>query len=422
MTVSRKPWERRLEDLSHLLKACNATYFDPELMRRNTNQFLQTARTVTFIIQKNKGNIPHFDDWYREHALDKWTHDNVMTWAKNARNTIEKEGDLELNSTLDVSLIFSYLEEEDAKVQCGRSELLNAGVKKLVRFARKQLPTGIQDAAGIRIERNWKTSKLESHELLQALGYVYARLFECCDNLAKHLGGQIPKSIPEPSELSVLREVARHVQLVKLRDMQTYHFRSNRMYRGSEEDVPKEFKENVRSLKESLSKPTDFQTSLNFFSRMAEATFTQWGNHVPMLFLLNDDWSIQYQATSMLLDQTDKYFFWRMIAERIAVEKPHCLVHTCEVWVRDLSKHRPGLAIRELPIKGERLQLCAFDRDGNWTVITWPIEHGKSEELPTLGEAEEAEESDKRVFFLIPAMRSMGIEPNFVPDARATVG
>jgi len=52
--MTKKPWERRLKDLSHLLKCCIDTYFDPELFRLNLNQFLQTARTVTFIIQKNK--------------------------------------------------------------------------------------------------------------------------------------------------------------------------------------------------------------------------------------------------------------------------------------------------------------------------------------------------------------------------------
>ena len=55
--MTKKPWERRLKDLSHLLKCCIDTYFDPELFRLNLNQFLQTARTVTFIIQKNKNQI-----------------------------------------------------------------------------------------------------------------------------------------------------------------------------------------------------------------------------------------------------------------------------------------------------------------------------------------------------------------------------
>jgi hypothetical protein len=91
----------------------------------NTNQFLQTARTVTFIIQKNKEEIPNYQSWYSAAVVAPWGSDEVMTWANDARNTIEKEGDLELNSALKVTLLFSYLEEQDLSIDCGREELVS---------------------------------------------------------------------------------------------------------------------------------------------------------------------------------------------------------------------------------------------------------------------------------------------------------
>ena len=91
-----RPWERRLKDLSFVLANCAQTYFDPELFRMHTNQFLQTARTVTFIIQKNKGGIPEFEAWYSSEVQENWRMDEVMLWARDARNKIEKVGDLEL--------------------------------------------------------------------------------------------------------------------------------------------------------------------------------------------------------------------------------------------------------------------------------------------------------------------------------------
>lgn len=422
MTITRKPWERRLEDLAHLLHGCSETYFDPELFRRNTNQFLQTARTVTFIIQKNKADIPKFDSWYRKQVLDGWAQDQVMTWAKDARNMIEKEGDLEINSILRVSLIFSYLEEEDVAVPCGRGELLGAGVKQLIRFAQKHLPTGIADAAGIRIERSWITTGLESLELLQALAYVYSRLYDCCQSLARRLERSLPKSIPEPSELAGLGDVARHVRLVKLRDLQTYHLRTDRMHATKENELPDEFKDRVKELIEKLGKPRDFQSAVAYYQGMAQATFCQWGNHINMLFLLNQDWSVQYMVTPVFADQTDKYFFWRMIGERVRVQKPHGLVHTTEVWIRDLSTAHPRLPVRELPIKGECLQTCLIDADGNRSITTWDIHRTEENARPTLGPPVEAEESDKRVFFLVPAMRGMGVQPDFVGKHNAAGG
>ena len=89
-----KPWERRLKDLSQLLRNCETTYFEPDLFRMNANQFLQTSRTVTFLIQKNKDSIIDFNSWYQAEVITPWKDDTVMTWAKDSRNKIEKQGDI----------------------------------------------------------------------------------------------------------------------------------------------------------------------------------------------------------------------------------------------------------------------------------------------------------------------------------------
>ncbi|MEP9827853.1 hypothetical protein, partial [Staphylococcus aureus] len=86
--------------------------------------------------------------------------DKVMDWAKDSRNKIEKEGDLDLYSTLDMTLFWSYIVEQDAKISTGRIELLQAGTKRLVRLARKQLPSGVVDSAAVRIERKWVANTL----------------------------------------------------------------------------------------------------------------------------------------------------------------------------------------------------------------------------------------------------------------------
>lgn len=410
MIVTRKPWERRIEDLAHLLQGASKTYFDPDLFRRNTNQFLQTARTVTFIIQKNKADIPDFDAWYKSSVLDAWLGDAVMKWAKDARNSIEKEGDLEFHSKLELALIYSYDEDEDVILPCGREELLGAGIKKLTRLAEKKLSTGMQDVAGLKITRSWKTSSLPDHELLQALGYVYSRLFECCKALAQTLGDELPKSIPEPSDISAYSDLVRRVEMVKLRDRRSYKMKTGRIEKSSDDLVPDSFKDVVKNLKRSLGKPTDYETAVQFYAAMAEATFNQWGNHLAMLYFLNEDWTVQYMVMPVLVDQTDKYFFWRLIAERVMVQKPRCVVHIGEIWVRDLSKRRPGFAMRELPIKGECLQLAAFDRDDHRTIITWDIQRESSDSVPTLSTREETDDQARKIFFLMPPMRAMGLK------------
>ena len=181
------PWERRLKDLGQILKNCSETYFEPELFRMNTNQFLTTARTVTFIIQKNKSKIDEFESWYDLNIIKKWTGDDIMKWAKDSRNQVEKIGDLELYSEVDVRLIFSYIEENDILIDCPDDHFIGYSIKKLVRFAQKQLPSGVSDGAVIKVERRWVANNLKTRELLDALVYVYARIYEVCKLLALHL-------------------------------------------------------------------------------------------------------------------------------------------------------------------------------------------------------------------------------------------
>src|SRR5690606_27547812 len=173
-------------------------YMEPELFRLNTNQFLQTSRTVTFIVQKNKDSIPDFDAWYQPIAAS-WGSDKVMGWAKDSRNKIEKEGDLDLHSTLDMTLFWSYIVEQDAKISTGRAELLHAGTKRLVRLARKQLPSGVVASSAVRIERKWVANTLPDWELLQAFTYIYTTLYHLCQALSQRIGAQMDRAIPDPT-------------------------------------------------------------------------------------------------------------------------------------------------------------------------------------------------------------------------------
>ena len=197
-----RPWERRLRDLAQLLRSCGETYFAPDLFRQNTNQFLQTSRTVTFIIQKNESGITDFDTWYKRQVVVPWASDPIMTWARDARNFVEKEGDLEMHSFLRASVVFSYIASQDMVLSTTRKEFLKANVEKLLRFARTRLPPPVADPAVLRIERRWVANSLPTHELIHAMTYAYSRVYEVCRDLAIHLlDGHLDNSIPHPTSL-----------------------------------------------------------------------------------------------------------------------------------------------------------------------------------------------------------------------------
>lgn len=420
MTDSRtpRPWERRLKDLSFVLANCAQTYFDPELFRMHTNQFLQTARTVTFIIQKNKGGIPEFEAWYSSEVQENWRMDQVMLWARDARNKIEKIGDLELYSNLQATLMFSYLEEEDLALECERHELLSVGVKRLVRFARRQLPTGVSDTAAVRIERRWVATSLPNWELLHALTYVYIRLYACCNKLAVQLGGEIASDIPSDTAALHLTGEARHVTYVKLRGMKGFQSKTDRVGFDSGYEPPPEIRSAIEEHAGKLQK-RDFESLFRYHIDMAKATFDIHGNHLSMVFLFGEEGNNMDLLSYAPEDQMDKFIFWRSLAERIAVKRVAGVIVVSEAWIRRLPR-RGYPPVRDLPVIGERLQVVGLDRTGRYMVHQWSIDRSAGEASPALVPIPHDEGEREAVpTFLVPSMRAMEVEgPSKHSDVR----
>ena len=113
--------DRRLADGHRLWHQAEAAYFDPDGFRLSIQNAIQTLRSVTFILQRHKESIPNFDKWYGDYVDEKhgkrgkWQvrlhADPLMRWMVEARNRIEKQGDLEANSIIRAEIIASYLDE-----------------------------------------------------------------------------------------------------------------------------------------------------------------------------------------------------------------------------------------------------------------------------------------------------------------------
>ncbi|WP_156004366.1 hypothetical protein [Thiomonas sp. FB-6] len=402
-----RPWERRLGDLAHLVTSCHATYFDPDLFRMNINQFLQTARTVTFLIQKRKAEIVGFNEWYAESVRRPWADDILMRWAIESRNTIEKEGDLELHSTLSLSLVFSYFEEEDLQVDVGCDLLLHANLKRLIRFAQKNLPSGISDAAVVKIERRWIAASLPEWELLRAVNYIYAKLFECCDSLAHHLGSTIDLSIRKPEPLELQREQARQVEYIKLNGLEHFHLGQERLKRDENFVPPGELLQHIEASQQSLGGQRDFLSAFSMLVDMAAATFNHYGNHIPILHVFDHNWRPILILSTNFDDQADKYIFWRHVGDRIRNLRAAGVIWIGESWVRRLEAgHRTPT--RNLPIIGEHLQIVGASGEGLEKRMAFRIiREGDAQPRLELDESESENGRVAEMNFLRPVMTAL---------------
>ncbi len=367
-----RAWERRLRDLGHLLRSCSDTYFSPDLFRRNTNQFLQTSRTVTFLIQKSKSEIRDFEQWYSKRVVQPWQSDKLMTWARDARNVIEKEGDLELHSSLKVSVIATYDPARDLVVSTTDEELSHATIEKLLKQAIKRIPPLILEEAVLRVERQWVANSLPTHELTQALTYIYARLFEVCHELAVHVGdSRLDESVSHPTKLDPTFSGAARTHYTKLGHTGYGRLKSISQRRDPGYRPPAGIVALTNEF-EKDSPPANLTQIVERFAKLAEFTFGHHGNHAPMLLLFNKNWAVIDVLSTSFSDQSDKYVFWRHVADRAMYLRAYGLIWISEVWLRKFDSS--GYVRRsEMPITGELLQVVGADATGEQKVVSWEI-------------------------------------------------
>lgn len=401
-----KTWERRLKDLARLHSQCSANYFEPDLFRMNSNQFLQTARTITFLIQKNKAQIPDFDGWYTAFVRDPWAQDAVMTWAKDARNHIEKRGDLELYSSVDVALVLSYDDKDDLVLEVSDSELIMVGVKQLIRFARRNLPSGVSDSAVIKVERRWVTSSLKDWELLTAFSYVYARMYELCLSLAGRGGYALDKGVSEPSSLDLVSSDARKTRYLKLRDTGVTRLVQERIPYDPEYVPPNSVLQLVDTIKEQGA-VSSLEEAVERYELFARASFEQFGSHTPMAFLFDEAWNQIDLVTTMHADQSEKYIFWRSMEDRILYNKAHALIYVYEAWIRDMERY-PNRLTHTLPVRGEILVVIGIDIGGKVVSRDMEIVRDAANHKPRLVTIDNKKSKLKPSIwnFLIPAKRA----------------
>ena len=399
-------WEKRLSDLAHLLSVCGSTYFDPDIFRLNTNQFLTTARTVTFLIQKDKAEIPFFEKWYSAHVLEQWVNDPLMTWAKDSRNHIEKEGDLDVHSQLSVTLIYSYVEENDISILCSRDELVAANIKRLMKFAEKELPSGIADMSVLKIERRWVANTLPDSELLSALIYIYSRVRVVAVALAKHLGTELAKEIPSTTAFDDLVSGSRKIKYIKFNDRRVISYAANSVEKDSNYKAP------VWLSKLVAIKPADMlfdclKDRVTFLATFAEGTFHQFGNHIPILHLFGGNGELIDSLSMIPDDQATKFIFWRAVAERIVYLRVKSLVWVTEVWVRKMDKSY-STTVSKMPITGEMLQVVGLESNGNMETVLWQIERTTPDAKPSLSLTSKikASEEDQAFNYLKPVRRA----------------
>lgn len=173
----------RLHQVHDLWHRVAADYSDPDAFVVSFNASLQALRSVSFMLQKERSRIPDFEIWYEPHAA-RYQSDPMMRWLKEARNHVEKEGDLDLNSRVRVSLlgVSDQLPELDFEL----SPILTQ--EEIASLIGPRLPKRIHAVAVLEVERRWVAADLPDHELLDLLAHGYGAVAEVVADAHRQCG------------------------------------------------------------------------------------------------------------------------------------------------------------------------------------------------------------------------------------------
>ncbi|MBO9501203.1 hypothetical protein [Brevundimonas sp. A19_0] len=363
---------RRLGDLRQLWHQTRSAYFEPDKFRLGLQSTIATARTVTFILQSNKAAIPEFKAWY-EGVQSRFKSDPIMRWAVNARNKIEKQGDLATLSQVKVELVASYAGHP-------HTAWTPANVFASLGDIRRTIPAHLLDEHVLKhgvlcVQRRWVDAELPDHEILDALAHVYGQLAQMVVELHRHIGADIPRGGPDKGEHLLLdtlpdgrlksMEVLEAERTIYVAVSTGREMEIGRIPRGqpSAKVTRLARKRYVKDAWAGLKDARSFREMAEVFFAEARRVMLRDGYHMPIMLLWKDLLPVdQIQAWST--DRRAKYMMMRDAAARARQIGANGVTFISEAWTaRREDLPESGFAA-EAQRRGEALVMFAANADG----------------------------------------------------------
>lgn len=391
----------RLEQAHQLWHDSEQRYFDPEAFPTYLNSCIQALRTVTWVLQKYKAAIPDFDAWYAGWQTEM-RKDPIMAWLVQARNRIEKQGDLEGKSLARVSLINSYIEGKTVEIELNPLTT-SAEITKKVSAELGPPPPNAEDAS-VRVERRWVEVDLPDHEVLDALAYAYGVLSQLVADAHKQLGlpdilvrfGPEPEDVGQPVPFHggrlpcmVAGEEARSTtMMVATGEAATIHKlaqkRDDALDKAAIERygaVPEEFASRMKDAQ-------NLEDRSKAYFAMAKGLLVKDGYHNTIAMLFNEKRPLK--IIKMQYDYAGKYLMWRNIAREVETLGATSIIVVGEMWQAhfDAASTIPFTKVADVPDKIEVLSVHAESMEGEIISLSCPFSRDEKGNI-VLGNDEE---------------------------------
>lgn len=368
--------DRRLNDLHHFWHQAERAYFEPDEFRLAIQAAIQTARQVSFVLQKNKALIPDFENWYADRQ-EILTAIPLMRWMVEARNRIEKQGDLEANSFVSAEIVASHL-DEGPEIQVP-AKLADAPLDLVKSIPDSLLGEHIKRDGVLRIRRRWIENTLPEVELLDAVATAYGHLAQLVRSAHKQMGLAEPvttdagtgEQFPDADQDGRLpcmigHENARTLD-VWLATGKPLEFEEVRKTLGREEaeaEIPK-FKERygVDPTKMYAESGEIHDHARSLFAA-ARRMFERDGYHITIVILLRSGKPVDFREMRPA-EHGHKFMMMRTMAQHAQKIGADAAVLLSETWSAPANHDKPYMRAVDSPERRELLTATAVSKVGD---------------------------------------------------------
>lgn len=380
--------DRRLDDVHRHWHEAERAYFDPNSFRLAIQTAIQTLRTVTFLLQYQKRRFKNFESWY-EPWQEKFRADKLMRWMVDARNRIEKQGDLKAHSFIRAEIMASYFEDGN-RIEVP-AELFQSPMELIQSIQTEELRKHVFKDGILRIQRRWVENSLPDYELLDAVGLAYGQIAELVTDAHRELNLITPFGVEDKHGNDSLKgrlpcmigHHEAHTQNVWLAtgdviSIEQEDVELNREHQGI---VSKKY---GLDLKEMLSSTkVSAEVTLDELYEAARKIFAVDGHHQTIVFLLKGQSPVSIQSLN-LEQHGEKYLVMRMIANEVVKYAADGVVVVGEVWSAPFDSENPYRRAADAPDKKEYLSATLVTKTGNSVQLLAEI--NRFDDCLTLGE------------------------------------
>jgi hypothetical protein len=293
----------------------------------------------------------------------------------DARNKIEKRGDLESHSIVRAEIIASY-HDNGPRIDVP-AHLFETAETLLRGIPDNALGQHIRRNGVLRIERRWVENTLRDYELLDAVAIYYGKLTELVHDAHRQIGLDPPQTLhdEEGGSFDLPSMGWRYPCMIghdRPRSLTISLADGARVEFESKTELVKADAAQIDSLKDRYGESTfealtrDYKTDADlatgYFS-VARATFLRDGYHQSILLLFRDRKPIG--PIGIRTDNTQqKYIVMRQLADEVTKSGADAALLIGEVWVARSDQLKPYERPADSPVRTEGLSLEMVSKNG----------------------------------------------------------